>query len=305
LLHEGTLDIVFAEKNLNTFVLTLPLHHDKEFIINRQEDTKEMEGPKETSQDGHQKITILLVEDNKEVREFIAGLLSKDYHVLQAIDGENAQDMMEDANIQLIVSDVMMPGIDGFELLKKIKGNPDFTHTPVILLTARNDLHSKIEGLESGADAYIEKPFSPEHLLSQVQNLLAGREKMRNHYANSPVAHLHCMAHNQNDKLFLDKLEEAINKHMAGNLFDVDHLAEAMNMSRPTLYRKIKTIANLTPHALINITRLKRGAALLVESDYKIYKIATLIGFNSQAQFTRSFQKQFGVTPKKYANSKK
>lgn len=307
LLHEGRLDMEFSNEQMNTFVLELPLHHHKEFIIEKVQSPPENEALSEGDKESgvNPRATLLLVEDNKDVRTFIAGVLARDYQVLQAADGDKAQDMMEDANIQLVISDVVMPGMDGFELCRRIKENADYTHTPVILLTARNDLHSRIEGLESGADAYIEKPFSPEHLLSQVHNLLAAREKMRSHYASSPVAHLHCLAHNQNDKLFLDKLDEVINKHMAGNLFDVDHLAEAMNMSRPTLYRKIKSISNLSPHALINISRLKKGAALLVESDYKIYKIATMIGFNSQAQFTRSFQKQFGITPKKYANSKK
>src|SRR5690606_25385279 len=168
---------------------------------------------------------------------------------------------------------------------------------PIILLTAKNTLASKIKGLEQGADAYIEKPFSPQHLYAQIQSLLANRDKIRQYFANSPLAQIKTMAHTRADELFLDRLNETIQQHMDEIDFDVEHLAAAMHMSRPTLYRKIKEISDLTPNDLINIARLKKAAQLLSEGTYKIYEVADMVGYASQTQFGRNFQKQFGLSP--------
>ena len=154
---------------------------------------------------------ILLVDDNPEILDFISDDLSDKYAVIKAYNGQEALDMIEIENIQLIISDVMMPGIDGFELCKKIKTNFDYSHIPIILLTAKNTLQSKIEGLEVGADAYIEKPFSPEHLQVQIANLLINRNKIKDHFASSPLAHIKTMAYSKPDESFLDKLNAVIN----------------------------------------------------------------------------------------------
>jgi two-component system cell cycle response regulator len=250
------------------------------------------------------KPTILVVEDNEEMLEFVADDLSEKYHVVKAANGEEALAVLKLEAVQLVISDVMMPVMDGFKLCEIIKTSVELSHIPVILLTAKNTLQSKIEGLELGADAYIEKPFSPEYLHVQTANLLANRDKIRDYFVKSPLVHIKSIAHSKSDELFLEKLNETILVNIEDEQLDVDKLAKFMNMSRPTLYRKIKSISNLSPNELINITRLKRAAELLAAGDMKIYEIAGTVGFSSQTNFGRSFTKQFGMSPSFYQNMK-
>ena len=245
---------------------------------------------------------ILLVDDNEDILDFIGSELSEKYAVLKATDGQEALDKLRSEAIQLEVSDVMMPVMDGFELCRIIKTNFEFSHIPIILLTAKNTLQSKIEGLELGADAYIEKPFSPQYLQVQIANLLANRNKIKEYFANSPLVHIKTMAYSKADEQFLEKLNELIYANLEDVNLDVDKLAKIMNMSRPTLYRKIKSISDLTPNELINITRLKKAAELLSEGQYKIYEVSDMVGYSSQTNFGRNFLKQFGMTPSDYGN---
>jgi DNA-binding response OmpR family regulator len=249
--------------------------------------------------------TILLVDDNEEIIEFLAEVLGAQYAVLKASDGQEALSVLDKEAVHLVVSDVMMPGMDGFELCRLIKTNFDFSHIPVILLTAKNTLQSKIEGLKLGADAYIEKPFSPEHLEVQIANLLSNRNKIREYFANSPLVHIKSMAYSTADEQFLETLNESIRNHLEDTELDVEKLARIMNMSRPTLYRKIKSISNLTPNELINITRLKKAAEMLAGGQHKVYEVADLVGYNSQNNFGRNFLKQFGITPTEYISMNK
>ncbi len=304
-LHEGTLQLRTEDGIWNNFSLVLPKHHEREFKIN-DDLSNEKQPAREIIQENKniESPVILLVEDNIEIREFITDRLIKDFQVIQTGNGKEALDILKERSIHLIISDIMMPVMDGYELCKAVKDNLEYTHIPIILLTAKNTLQSKIEGLEVGADAYLEKPFSPDHLLTQISNLLASRDKIKNYFASSPLVHIKSMAYNKADEAFLEKLNEIINKNIDNKSLDVDLLADTMNMSRPTLYRKIKAISNLSPHELINITRLKKAAELLVEGNYKILKIASMTGFSSQAQFGRCFVKQFGMTPSEYAGSK-
>ena len=198
----------------------------------------------------------------------------------------------------------MMPVMDGFELCKKIKSNVEFSHIPVILLTAKNAIQAKVEGLELGADAYIEKPFSKEYLQAQIASLLNNRNIIREYFANSPLIHIKSMAHSRADELFLETLHDTITKNIEDTDLDVEKLAEIMNMSRITLYRKIKAISVLTPIELINITRLKKAAELLAQGNHRIFEVSYMVGFSSQSNFARNFQKQFNVTPTEYMNSK-
>ncbi len=247
---------------------------------------------------------ILLIDDNEEILDFLERILTNKYAILKAADGKEALKLLETEAVQLMVSDVMMPVMDGFELCKIIKSNVEYSHIPVILLTAKNTIQSKVQGLELGADAYIEKPFSKEHLMAQIASLLANRNSIREFYASSPLVHIRSMAHTKADEHFLEKLDAAICENMEDVDMDVEKLAKVMNMSRITLYRKIKAISILTPLEVINITRLKKAAELLAEGSYKIYEIADMVGFSSQSNFARSFQKQFGITPTEYLHSK-
>ncbi len=247
---------------------------------------------------------ILLVDDEDEILDFLERILNTRYHIFKASHGQDALTLLAAEAVQLVVSDVMMPEMDGFALCRQIKSNFEYSHIPVILLTARNTLQAKIEGLELGADAYIEKPFSKEHLLAQIASLLSNRNIVRDFFASSPLVHIKSMAHSKADERFLETLNETICKNMEDTDLDVEKLAKLLNMSRITLYRKIKAISDLTPIELINITRLKKAAELLAEGDNKIYEIAYMAGFSSQSNFARNFLKQFKMTPTEYMHLK-
>ena len=247
---------------------------------------------------------VLLVDDEEEILEFLERILQNKYSIFKAECGEKALKLLEAEAIQLVVSDIMMPGMDGFELCKIIKSNFEYSHIPVILLTAKNTIQSKVEGLELGADAYIEKPFSNEHLKAQIASLLTNRNTIREYFSTSPLVHIKSIAHSKADERFLETLNDTIYKNIEDVNLDVEQLARIMNMSRITLYRKIKAISNLTPVELINISRLKKAAELLTEGEYKIYEIADMVGFSSQSNFARNFNKQFNMTPTDYMHTK-
>ncbi|WP_301921641.1 response regulator [Ferruginibacter sp.] len=247
---------------------------------------------------------ILIVDDNEEILEFLERILNNKYTILKAEDGKQALKILETEAVQLVISDVMMPEMDGFELCKNIKSHFEHSHIPVILLTAKNTIQSKIEGLELGTDVYIDKPFSKEHLLAQIASLLANRNMIREFFASSPLVHIKSIAHYKSDERFLETLNDTICANMEDADLAVEKLAKIMNMSRITLYRKIKAISVLTPVEVINITRLKKAAELLAAGDHKIYEIADLVGFSSQSNFARNFQKKFNITPTEYMHSK-
>lgn len=248
---------------------------------------------------------ILLVDDNEEILDFLGRVLSSKYSILKAEDGLEAIRLLETEAVQLVISDVMMPVMDGFELCKIIKSNFEYSHIPVILLTAKNNIQSKIEGLELGADAYIEKPFSKDHLQAQIASLINNRNMIREYFASSPLVHIKSIAHSKADERFLETLNDSICANIEDTDLDVEKLAKIMNMSRVTLYRKIKAISVLTPFEVINITRLKKAAELLAAGEYKIYEVADMVGFSSQSNFARNFQKQFGMTATEYVKEKR
>ena len=250
------------------------------------------------------KETILIVEDNEELQTFLRNQLGKYYRIIIADNGVEAMEALKKDIINLIVSDVMMPLMDGLELCKSIKSNIETCHIPIILLTAKTTLNNKIEGLKNGADAYIEKPFSMPHLLVQINNLLENRMKLRQNFANNPYIATNSMAQNKADEDFLNKLTEKVKQNLDDENFNIDNLAEEMNMSRTSLHRKIKGITELTPGDFIRIIRLKKAAELLMEGEYRINEICMLVGIHSLSYFSKSFQKQFGVLPKDFAKNR-
>ena len=250
------------------------------------------------------KVNILLVEDDPTLGFVVKdNLEANGYTVHHAPDGETGWQLYMKHNFDICVLDVMLPKRDGIWLAGQIRKKNE--SVPIILLTAKNTIQSKVQGLELGADAYIEKPFSKEHLQAQIASLLANRNALREYFASSPLVHLNSMAHTRADEQFLATLHETIINHIEEVELDVEQLARYMNMSRVTLYRKIKAISDLTPIELINVTRLKKAAELLSAGDYKMYEIAALTGFSSQSNFARNFHKQFGVTPSDYALQKR
>ncbi|TDS10248.1 response regulator transcription factor [Sphingobacterium paludis] len=251
------------------------------------------------------KPTILVADDHQEILDFIADDLSDHYHVLKALDGEQALHCIDMHAVDLIVSDIMMPKVNGYEFCTRLKENIHFSHIPFIMLTAKNSLQSKIEGLEYGADAYIEKPFSPTFLQAQIASLLRNRQHVRAHYNHSPSSPMQSTALNKSDRIFLEKLNVLIVDNMAEQTLCVDLLADQMNMSRPTLYRKIKALSDLSPNELINMTRLRKAAEFLNDGNYKVYEISSMVGFSSSSHFIRNFQKQFGISPKEWSEQRK
>ena len=247
---------------------------------------------------------ILIVDDNEDLLDFLERILCDRYEIKRATDGEEALSILRTEPIKLVISDIMMPGVDGFQLCKFIKSDFEHSHVPVILLTAKNTIQSKVEGLELGADAYIEKPFSKEHLLAQMASLLANRNALRMYFASSPLVHIKSIAHTKPDETFLETLHQVICKNLDDVELDVEKLAKILNLSRITLYRKIKAVSDLTPIELINITRLKRAAELLAAGNFRIYEIADMVGFSSQSNFARNFHKQFNMSPTEYMHSR-
>jgi two-component system, cell cycle response regulator len=243
---------------------------------------------------------ILIIDDNADIIEFLSDSLKPKYSVLWAYNGKGAFKILEQDTVHLIVSDIMMPVMDGFELCSRVKSDINYCHIPVILLTARKTLESRIEGLENGADAYIEKPFSPRHLLAQIDNLLTNRSKLKDFFASSPLTHIKSIAYSKTDEEFLEKITEIILSNLKNPDLDVEYLAKEMYKSRATLYRKISEICNLSPNELIKINRLKKAAQLITEGKLKMYEISDIVGFTSQHNFARCFFKQFNMTASEF-----
>jgi DNA-binding response OmpR family regulator len=247
--------------------------------------------------------SILIIDDNEDILDFLSVVLGDSYQLHLATNGEIAQTVLDKEIIHLIISDIMMPGIDGFELCRLIKSNVEYCHIPIILLTSKNTYKAHIEGLEVGADAYIQKPFSSELLQVQIANLLKNRRKIKDHFASSPFEDVRVMAHSKTDEAFLKKLDEYIRTNIKDPNIDIDMLAGHMFMSRTSLYRKIKSLSSLSPKELIDITRLKTAANLIARNEFSLYEISKMIGYSSQSLFSRNFQKYFKMSPNQYSDS--
>ncbi|WP_294546534.1 hybrid sensor histidine kinase/response regulator transcription factor [uncultured Bacteroides sp.] len=248
---------------------------------------------------------VMIVDDNPEILDFLSKILSEEYFVISASSGEEALQILEKNNIDLIISDVMMEEMDGFELCGKIKTDINISHVPVILLTAKTDTESKIKGLESGADAYIEKPFSPFHLKAQLRNLLKKREKQQKTYASTPLSDLHSAVHNKLDEEFMNKCTDIILNNIEDSEFSVNTLAQELGMSRTSVFTKIKGIIGMTPNDFIKITRLKKACRMMIEGEYRVTEIGFLVGFSSSSYFAKCFQKQFSMLPTEFLKKAK
>jgi len=250
------------------------------------------------------KHTVLIVDDNKEIPIVLKKRLDRRYETCVASNGAEALRIVQEQIVHIIISDVMMPVMDGFEFCEKIKSNIDTSHIPVILLTARNTLQEKIEGLGYGAEAYIEKPFSVNHLEAQIESLLQNRSRIKKHFVTSPLTQFKSIAHTKTDEVFLESLQELIEEHMIEENLDIDFLARRLNMSRTSFYRKIKSVSNLSPKEMINIVRLKKAAELINEGVHNLNEITAIVGFTSLTHFGRRFKKQFGITASEYLKNR-
>ena len=288
-----------VQDNMNEFILQLPL---------KQEKTEKEEAPEsdyilmeEGEQENPNAEIILIVEDNEEMLSFLANQLRKKFTVEKALNGIEALKILEEKTVDLILSDIMMSEMDGFELCKSIKNNLEHSHVPVVLLTAKNDLNSKIQGLEMGADAYVEKPFSINHLITQLTTLLNNRRREKEAFLRKPFLSIQQIGMNKSDEQFIQKVIDIIQENITDSDFNVERLSESVFMSRSNLHRKIKALTELSPTDFIRLIRLRKAAELIQSGKYRIGEVCYLVGINSSSYFIKLFQKQFGVTPKEFA----
>lgn len=247
--------------------------------------------------------TVLVVEDNEEICNLVESLLIASYHILKANNGKAALDLLSREPIDLVISDVIMPGMDGLELTTAIKTDINTSHIPVILLTARAELEDRIEGLEVGADAYIPKPFNPRHLKVRTEKLIANIARLRNtfkEYNDPPGGEELLKGLSEGDRKLITRLMEFIAENMHDPTLSADHLTDHMAMSKTQLYRKIKALTGQTPHGLIKYMRIKKAAGELKKKEKTVSEIYYETGFNNRSYFYRSFKEAYGVAPGEY-----
>lgn len=301
LLHKGTL-MLDTEQNDNTFVLTVPVNME-----NTMDSVNEQLGPADiplndtTSAEKNPKgKVILIVEDEESIRDFMKERLSQLFIVETASNGQEALSVIQKEHIDLIISDVMMPVMNGYEFCAAVKSDINLSHIPIIFLTAKNDIDSKVKGLKVGAEAYIEKPFSYDYLKAQILSLLNNRQKEREAFSKRPFFPVQNMQMSKEDEEFMNKVIEVIYANLKDETFNVERMAEELCLSRSSLLRKIKTLFNLSPIDFIRLIRLKKAAELIQEGQYRVGEICYMVGFSSHSYFSKLFCKQFGMTPKDF-----
>ena len=248
----------------------------------------------------NEKPLILFVEDTPDVRNYVNDILKTDYTILLAENGEAGIEIVQNSLPDLIISDVMMPGMDGFEFCKKIKTDWKTSHIPVILLTAKATQQNKIEGLETGADDYMTKPFNFTELSIRIKNLITQRRQLREKFSKEIIVTAETLTTNSLDKELIQKINTAIEKNLSNEKFTSENLAEELFVSRGQLNRKLNAIANQGPGEFIRFYKLKRSAQMIVENKLSITQIALEVGFGSPSHFTRAFQKHFNCLPSEF-----
>lgn len=242
---------------------------------------------------------LLVIDDSDQIRWFLKHVFNKEYQILEARNGQDGINVALKEEPDLILCDVMMPVKDGYETCREIKNDPKMAQTPVVMLTAKVESEDVITGIEAGADDYITKPFDVEILRSKINSLMKKRDDMKRYFSNSSAA-----SHNEENTLstnpFMDAIVKNIEKHLDDSTFEAKVLADSLNMSLPTLYRKIKQYSDLSILELTRNIRLKKAAELLASQQYSVQEVAEMVGFNDTATFRKRFTEQYGVTPSQY-----
>jgi DNA-binding response OmpR family regulator len=244
---------------------------------------------------------VLIVEDNPDMRAYLRESLESSYKVLEAEDGEQGLQKGTDRMPDLIISDVMMPKMDGFELCRRLKSNECTSHIPVILLTARADAESKIEGLETGADDYLSKPFDARELRVRVKNLIALRRKLWEKFRQGSTVEIREIALTSLDAQFLERAVTVIEKHIAEPDYETEVFGKEIGLSRGHLNRKLQALTGQSTREFIRTLRLKRAAQLLKNHTGNVSEIAYQVGFNNLSHFARVFREMFDLSPSEYA----
>ncbi len=247
--------------------------------------------------------TLLVVEDHPEVRAFLVAILSPEYHLLEAENGRLGYELARKYSPDLILSDVMMPEMNGLALCALLKSDPETQGIPLLLLSAKHELADRVEGLQARADDYLSKPFSPQELRLKIHNLVTSRKQLRTQSVRIINLEPREMLLPKHDEIFLEQVIEAIEAHMWDPDYGVNQLSIDVGVSRPVLFKKIKTLTDQTPKKFINVFRMRRAAQLLKDGDRPVSEIAYSVGFNDAKYFSRLFKEMFGVVPVEYSKT--
>lgn len=302
--HHATIEVESELGHGAKFIVTFPIHQQNVMVEEEMPAAEVAEAESSHSIDVKLDIkpVMLVADDNEDLLRFISENFSTGYQVVTAINGGDALNKLREYDVSIIISDWMMPEIDGVELCRRVRADQATSHIPFIMLTAKTDNMSKIEGLKCGADAYVEKPFSLTYLETQVENLRKMRQLLCEKFSKTPLEPISTLAAPDSiDADFLSTLTAKIEENFANPEFSVDVLAAELGMSRTALYAKIKALSGETPNNLIQLTRLKRAAQLLTENHYRVSEICYMVGFSSSSYFAKCFQKQFGMKPSEFA----
>ncbi|MFV0589739.1 response regulator, partial [Bacteroides reticulotermitis] len=273
-------------------VLFLPKSDEKE-VVNEQEN--------ESTDTGEKKNTILVVEDNEDLLQLMIRLLSPDYNVCTAENGKEAIIILENEDIDLIVSDVMMPEMDGIEFCKYVKNNLEMSHIPVILLTAKNKEEDRAEAYEVGADAFISKPFNLLVLHARIRNLMKYKERMARDFKNQLVFEVKDLNYTTLDEDFMQRAIDCVNKHLDDPDFDQSQLLKEMHTTKSTFSRKLKSLTGLSYISFIRNIRMKAACHIMEEKKcVRISELAYSVGYNDPKYFSSCFKKEFGMVPTEY-----
>lgn len=315
--HHGEITYQENEGGGSVFVVTIPLQKDcyeasdflvKDSPILKADLTKERDGQEEKTTDAVpsapsaplNRRTILLIEDDNDVREFLLSELESCFDLKVASDGKAGIAMAKELDVDLIVSDVMMPGMNGFELTKRLKNSFETSHIPIILLTALSTDENVLEGTESGADAYITKPFSPQLLMARILQLLNQREILRQKFGKVPQEIRPAMLRNEQDSLFVKRLDSIVYSRLGEQDLSVDKVAGLLHLGRTIFYKKVRGTTGYTPNEYIRVIRLRKAAELLKEGEKNVSEVAYAVGFDNPYYFCKCFKEQFGMPPSQY-----